>query len=89
MLVEGDAVGLVLVEMLLFEGDTVILLEVVLVLNIDVEFEELTIVELNDVVCVCARAENPGNDNRRARKAMVMRMHAPISLPKLTTSTPD
>lgn len=65
--------------------------ELVLVLNIDVEetFEGLSIIELNDGVCVSARAKNPGNDDRRARKAMVMRMHELISLPKSTTSTPS
>ena len=65
--------------------------ELVLVLNIDVEetFEGLSIIELNDGVCVSARAKNPGNDDRRARKAMVMRIHELISLPKPTTSTPS
>lgn len=43
---------------------------------------------VNDVVCVCALARNPGNDNRRERKAMVMRMYELIFLPKPATLTP-
>jgi hypothetical protein len=65
---------------------------VVLVLGTGVEekIEELTIIELDDVTCVCARAKNPEeNDNRRARKAMLMRMHALFSLPKAAAFTPN
>ena len=71
MLVEVDAVELVLAEMA----------EVVLVVTRMTSF-------VNDVVCVCALAKNPGNDDRRARKATVMRMYELISLPKPATFTP-
>jgi hypothetical protein len=74
--------------------DVVVLVvaEVVFVmLNAGVEemIEEVTIVEFVDVlfVGVSALAKNPkGDDKRRARKAVVMRMHVPISLPKPATS---
>lgn len=66
--------------------------EVVLMLDIGVEekIEELSIIELDDAACVCARAENPEeNDNRRARKAMLMRTYALISLPKPAPFRPN
>jgi hypothetical protein len=43
---------------------------------------------VNDVVCVCALAKNPGNDNRRERKAMLMRMNELIFLRKPATFGP-
>lgn len=66
--------------------------EVVLMLDIDAEknIGATAIVELDDVlfVCVWARATDPElNDKRRTRKAMVMRMHMLICLPKAATFT--
>jgi hypothetical protein len=62
----------------------------VLDIGVEEKIEELTIIELDDVVCVWARARNAGeSDDRRARKAMVMRMYTLISLPKPVTFTPN
>ena len=80
MLVEVDTVELTLVELVLVLVEMLIL-EVLLVVS------RITLL-VNDVACGCALAKNPGNDNTRARKAMVMRMYELISLPKLATFTP-
>jgi hypothetical protein len=76
VLVEVDTVELALVELVL----EMVMLEVLVVSRMT-SF-------VNDVVCGCALAKNPGNDNTRARKAMVMRMYELISLPKPATTTP-
>ena len=89
MLVEVDAVELVLVEIVVLKVDSAVLLVEPRLEETEVLIasEELTIIELNDVVCVCALARNPGNENRRERKAMVMRMYELIFLPKPATLT--
>jgi hypothetical protein len=97
VLAEVDAIELVLVEMLAFEVDNVVLLveprleeTEVLVPFVEEKIEELMIIELDDVVCVCARTKDPEeNDDRRARKAMLMRMYALFSLPKPAAFTPN
>ena len=59
-----------------------------LTIGVEESVEELTIIDLYDVVCVCARATDPGeNDKRRTRKTMVTTMYALISLPKPETFT--
>jgi hypothetical protein len=71
--------------MLMLEVDNVVLLVELEVTEVLAASDELTIIALNDVVCVCALAKNPGNDDRRARKAMAMRMYELVFLPKPAT----